>query len=119
MANFTAALMQFMDPAALSTPQTWANFVGSLAQGHGADLQVLESKVQALKLEVDAARADQVPVGGGMHRLLGKDLKPDVFESNRKSDRLCKQWSEDVRAWLRRIDPDCGMYVKVAEDMTE
>ena len=88
MANFTAALMQFMDPATLSTPQTWANFVGSLAQGHGADLQVLESKVQALKFEVDEARADQVPVGGGMHRLLGKDLKLDVFESKRKSDRL-------------------------------
>ena len=66
MANFTAALMQFMDPAALSTPQTWANFVGSLAQGHGADLQVLESKVQALKLEVDAFRAAQALVGGGM-----------------------------------------------------
>ena len=42
-----------------------------------------------------------------------------MFESNRKSDRLFKQWSEDVRAWLRRIDSDCGMYVKVAEDMTE
>ena len=54
-----------------------------------------------------------------MHGLLGKDLKPDRFESNRKSDRLFKQWSEDVRAWLRRVDSDCGMYVKVADDMTE
>ena len=80
--------MQFTDPAALGSPQTWINFTTGLAQGHAADLQLLESQVQALRHELDAVRAAQVPIGGGMHGLLGKDLKPDKFESNRKSDQL-------------------------------
>ena len=119
MAHFTAAWKNHPDPSVLGSPQEWASFATNLSQGHVADIQALEAQIQALRHELGSVRATQVPLGGATHGLSSKDLKPDKFESNKKSDQLFKQWSEDVRAWLRRVDPDCALYVKTAEALSE
>ena len=98
MSRFPAAWQLHQDPTVLGTAQGWTAFAASVTQGNDADMRALHAQIQAVQHGLDALRAAQAPVPGAGHGLSSKDLKPERFESNKKSDQPFKQWSEDVRA---------------------
>ena len=48
-----------------------------------------------------------------------KDLKPDTFESNDKSELSFRQWSDEFSSWVERIDKDFEVMLGLAAQMQE
>ena len=130
MARFAAAWQLHQDPQVLGTTTGWNAFAASVTQAHeqdlnavqtqlGGQLQQLQQEVHSQRVQIEALRAVSTPVGGSMRGLSCKDLKPERFESNRKSPQLFKQWADDMRAWLRRVDPDSASVLAAVEELTE
>ena len=48
-----------------------------------------------------------------------KDLIPDTFESNEKSQLPFRQWSDEFSSWVERIDKDFQVMLGLAAQMHE
>ena len=87
---------------AVGNDEGWRKFLEDMIATHELDLKSLKDRVDN---EYGGARRQ-----GGIPL---KDLKPEKFESNKKSEQSFRQWSEDVMSWGRRLDP------RIAEALTE
>ena len=90
----------------------------SLITGHEEDIRTLRAEIanelMNLRQSLGAATGE-----GKVKGLPLKDMKPDKFESNKKSEQSFKQWLEDMLAWLKRLDADYGHMIRVASGMNE
>ena len=109
MSFFRNAMQAHGDPSVMGQPQTWQKFLNDLGTAHEQDMI-------ALRAEISRAAGS---VGQGAKGIPLKDLKPEKFESTRKSDQAFKQWAEDVHSWAKRMDPDYTVMLKIAQSLTE
>ncbi len=118
-------LAQFPDPQVLADQGQWQQFVETLIQGHEEDLQEVRQHaaqgIEAVRQEIMNVQRNLTQAGNteAVKGLPLKDMKPDKFESNKKSEQSFKQWSEDVLAWVKRLDTDYVELIKAATSMTE
>lgn len=94
MSHFRAFVGQIVDPGILQRPDDLRRFLDGLAGAHEADVQT------ALAQGSPARRR-----GTGLSL---KDLKPDPFESNDKSRRSFKQWSDEFKCEEYRVLLECA-----------
>ena len=109
MAQMAATWRQSADGSVLANPQAWEAFAKKMATAYEADIQMMLANCQAMSTTVGSA-------GKG---LTTKDLKPDRFDSNKKSEQSFKQWADDLRTWLKRVDAFMSAALLESEKLTE
>ena len=127
MTNFRDHLLQYAnDNTFLSKPELWKAFLGAMAEAHERDLNLLMEQARAEQAQQrDSLKEDLERIGKTMQNdnknkgLSLKDLKPDKFESNKKSKQSFKQWSDDLKEWTKKIDADYEKMLKVTQEMQE
>ena len=121
-------MLQYADNTFLSKTDLWRAFLGALSEAHEQDMGILIEQVRAETRDglekqrhgmhevLDHFRRTSTPTTKGLSL---KDLKPDKFESNKKTKQSFKQWAEDLRAWTKRMDKDYAKMLKVTQEMQE
>lgn len=131
MTKFRDVLLQYVDNTFLSKPDMWRAFLGALAEAHEQDIgaqldqgraesrEMLDRQRQAMHEMLEHFRRTEMPGHNTAKGLPLKDLKPNQFESNKKSEQSFKQWAEDLAEWTARIDRDYSKAFKVAQELQE
>ena len=126
MTAFRQRLLQYTDNTFLRHPEQWSTFLGAMAEAHEQDMNMLreQSRVEIGQQRVSAMEiferiSKTVQRDSSARGLSLKDLKPDKFESNKKSKQTFKQWSDDLKEWTKWIDADYERLLKVTQEMQE
>ena len=83
--------------------------MNSMATAYEADIQTILAQCQAMSTKMGEP-------GKGLRT---KDLRPEKFDSNKKSEQSFKQWADDLRTWLKRVDASLWSAVLESEKLTE